>query len=98
MMLLSADHLGLVLLGDGSGRPITGVYAVRGRLPAMWRWPSESERTFARRVLRTVNGFGRVWVLARYDAPSMKSGPSAEVEDTGRIERENAVVRGVSKW
>jgi hypothetical protein len=101
MMRASRDHVSLVLLGDGSGRPFIGVHEVPGRLPEMLRYPGESAQAFSTRALHAVQGRGALWARLMYrddSTPLPLLGPSTEVKDTRRIERENAVVRGISKW
>lgn len=95
MIRVSRDHVALVLIGDGSGRPFIGVHEVPGRLPQLLRYPGESAQAFSQRALHAVQGRGALWARLMYievEAPPPGLGSSSASPDAGRIERESGPV------
>lgn len=56
----------LRLLGNGTSEPFVGVHEVPGRLPAMLRYPGESEAAFSIRALHQLDGEGACWAKLMY--------------------------------
>ena len=56
----------LQLIGNGTSEPFIGVHEVPGRLPAMLRYPGESEAAFCKRALHQLDGEGACWAKLMY--------------------------------
>lgn len=93
----------LQMIGNGTSEPFVGVHEVPGRLPAMLRYPGESEEAFSRRALHQLDGEGACWARLMYASESWRctsrsgskfSGSSGESGHTGYSHPEETLVNG----